>query len=487
MNASTLRRIAIAVAAAGFAGIAVALWADPDQSGRALGLEAIDAAGRASLRADAGGLFAALAALCAAASWSQRRFWQLAAATVMGAVLAGRGIAWVIDGPAGDSTSFAAEALVFAILASAGAVSRRIVVVAASILVIAATSIAALPIDGLRQRIYDEAAVRMAGSINTAPLADDALRVAVCGSSAPLPSRDRAKSCVAVFAGGKYYVVDAGPESVENLVLWGIPLSSIGGVMLTHFHSDHIGDLGELNLQTWANGRPSRLTVYGGPGVESVVDGFNAAYRLDQGYRTEHHTAQMMPPETWPMVAAPVVMAGAETPAKDRSSVVLREGDLTVTAFEVDHAPIAPAYAYRFDYKGRSVLITGDLKYHAPLIKAARGVDVMVSEAIAVGMTRALAEGATAGGRSRAAKILHDIEDYHITPEQAAQIANEAGVKLLVFYHLLPAPDGRLPRSVFTQGVDEVRRGEWTMADDGSLYTMPIGSKEVTRGAVIDR
>jgi ribonuclease Z len=139
------------------------------------------------------------------------------------------------------------------------------------------------------QRIFDRAAERRAGEINTAPLADDALRVAICGSSAPLPSAARAKPCVAVFAGGKFYVVDTGPESVENLVLWGIPLGSIGAVLLTHFHSDHIGDLGELHLQTWAGGRSGPLAVYGGPGVERVVNGYNEAYRMDQGYRTAHH------------------------------------------------------------------------------------------------------------------------------------------------------------------------------------------------------
>jgi hypothetical protein len=64
---------------------------------------------------------------------------------------------------------------------------------------------------------------------------------------------------------------------------------------------------------------------------------------------------------------------------------------------------------------------------------------------------------------------------------------NDAGVKLLVFYHLLPALDGRLPRNLFTQGVDAVRNGEWTVADVGSLHTMPIGSTEIRRGAVVDR
>jgi ribonuclease Z len=308
--------------------------------------------------------------------------------------------------------------------------------------------------------------------------------VAVCGSSAPLASAARAKPCVAVFAGGQFYVVDSGPESTENLVLWGIPMSAVGGVLLTHFHSDHMGDLGELNLQTWAGGRPSPLDVYGGPGIDQVVDGFNRAYRLDQGYRTTHHGAAVMPPETWPMVPHTVDLEGPETPAKNRSAVVLQRGDLKITAFEVDHAPIAPAYAYRFDYKGRSALITGDLKFHPPLANAAAGVDVMVSEAIAVSMTRALGKGAHDGGRDRAAKIMHDIEDYHITPEQAAQIANDAHVKLLAFYHLLPAPDGHLARSVFASGVDQARRGDWTIADDGSLYTMPLNSEAVRIGRV---
>ncbi len=361
--------------------------------------------------------------------------------------------------------------------------SKRFVVVVLAVLLLLLAVAAGLVLfnRSVQQKIFDRAARQMASRTNTGPLADDALRVAICGSSAPLPSADRAKACVAVFAGGKFYVVDAGPESVENLVLWGIPLSEIGGVLLTHFHSDHIGDLGRLNLQTWAGGRPAPLSVYGGPGGEQVVDGFNLAYRMDQGYRTTHHTEKIMPPATWPMVAHPVTLNGEATPAKDRTGLALESGALRITAIEVDHAPITPAYAYRFDYKGRSVVISGDLKFHAPLIKATNGADVLVSEAIALSMTRSLQESARAGGRERTATIMHDIEDYHITPEQAARVANEAGVKLL-FYHLLPAPDGFLPRRLFAQGINEARRGEWTMADDGSLCTLPIGSNEVRIG-----
>jgi ribonuclease Z len=336
----------------------------------------------------------------------------------------------------------------------------------------------------VQQWLFDRGVENMVAQSNTAPFADDALRVAVCGSSAPLPSHDRAKACVAVFAGGKMYIVDTGPESTENLMLWGVPMSRIGGVFLTHFHSDHIGDLGELQLQTWAAGRQQPLAVYGGPGVERVVAGFNEAYAQDQVYRTKHHGEAVMPSKTWGLVAHPVDLPGPDTPALARRGAMVTEGALKVTAIEVDHTPIRPAYAYRFDYKGRSVVITGDLKYHPPLIRGASGADVLISEAISRSMTRSLENASRAIGRNNTAKIMRDIQDYHISPEEAAEMANQAHVGLLVFYHLAPAPDGFIQRRLFSGGVDKVRRGDWTMASDGSLYTLPIGSKDIRIGKI---
>jgi len=86
--------------------------------------------------------------------------------------------------------------------------------------------------------------------------------------------------------------------------------------------------------------------------------------------------------------------------------------------------------------------------------------------------------------RDRTAAIMHNVQDYHISPEEAARIANEAGVRLLVFYHLLPAPDGFLMCRLFAQGVDAVRPDDWTIAEDGSLYTLPLGSDEVQIGSI---
>jgi ribonuclease Z len=364
--------------------------------------------------------------------------------------------------------------------------SPRRIAFAIGLTALAGAAATVLTSTAVQQYLFEHAARRVTARVNAAPLRDDALRVAVCGSSAPLPSAKRAKACVAVFAGGRFYVVDAGPESTENLSLWGIPLDRIGGVLLTHFHSDHIGDLGELQLQTWAGGRAGPLAVYGGPGVEAVVDGFNRAYRLDQGYRTSHHGEDVMPSAAWGLEARPIALEGEPYPAKDRSRVFFDDGSLRITAIEVNHAPIEPAYAYRFDYRGRSVVVTGDLKDHPPLVHAARGADLLVSEAISRPMTESLERAAGGAGRAGTAAIMHDVQDYHISPEEAARAANEAGVGLLVFYHLLPAPDGFLMRRLFAAGVDAVRPRGWTIAEDGSLYTLPIGSADVRAGSIAD-
>ncbi|HET6347793.1 MAG TPA: MBL fold metallo-hydrolase [Candidatus Krumholzibacteria bacterium] len=488
-------RIIVSLFAVMFVGVGLACWMAPDKVAAQFGLEAVRAAGLTSTRADLGGMFLALGVMCALGAWTGRRSALRAAALVLAAIVAGRLVGGIANGAVGvrDLVIEVTAVLLLWVLArerrdTAETTTRRshrgLKIATVSIGVIVASAVLALLNASVEQAIFDRGAMKMTARVNTAPLADDALRVAIAGSSAPLPSRARAKACVVVFAGGKFWVVDAGPESTENLVLWGIPLSQIGGVLITHYHSDHIGDLGELQLQTWAGGRPQPLDVYGGPGVDALVDGFNMAYRLDQGYRTTHHGEKVMPSAAWGMVAHTVTLDGQATPAKDRTGPVYDDGTLRITAIEVDHSPIEPAYAYRFDYKGRSVVVTGDLKYHPPLVKSAMNADLMVSEAISRSMTHALENAANTVGRDRTKAIMHDVQDYHISPEEAAKIANDAHVRLLAFYHLLPAPDGFLTRRLFAHGVNAVRQGEWTMAGDGSMYTMPFGSTAVRIGRI---
>jgi ribonuclease Z len=190
-----------------------------------------------------------------------------------------------------------------------------------------------------------------------------------------------------------------------------------------------------------------------------------------------------MPPSTWPLAARPITRDCAD-PCQGSAMTVLDDGDLRVTAIEVNHAPVTPAYAYRFDYKGRSAFISGDLKYSPALAAAAQGADVIVMEAIARPMVKALSDGAAAAGRDRQAAILHDIQDYHIDPAEAAAVANGSGAKLLLLYHLLPAPDTFLARRVFARDLNQARAGKWQLADDGTLINLPLGSTDVRSGRI---
>lgn len=318
----------------------------------------------------------------------------------------------------------------------------------------------------------------IAHRMSTPPAAlagDDALRVLLCGTSSPMPHPTRAKACVAIFAGGRFWVVDTGDGAWNRLALWQVDGRAIGGVLLTHFHSDHITELGEFNLQTWVAGRAGPLAVYGPPGVERVVAGFTEAYALDSGYRVAHHGADLLAPEVGRLEAR--VVPGPASGAGP--TVVLEQDGLTITAFAVTHTPVEPAYGYRFDYRGRSVVVSGDSVKDAGLIAAAKGADVLVHEAQANHLVDLLRAEAERTDRPRIAKILADIPTYHTSPVEAAEVANAAGVKLLVLYHLTPPPPAWLVERAFVRGVDAVRPRDWVLADDGLLITLPIGSSAV--------
>jgi len=310
----------------------------------------------------------------------------------------------------------------------------------------------------------------MDNSDRQALFADDALRLLVCGSSSPFPAEDRARPCLAVIAGGKFYVVDTGPGSWNRLALLRIPGERIGAVMLTHFHSDHIGDLGEFNMQTWVAGRPAALPVYGPPGVERVVAGFTEAYALDRGYRIAHHGAEFLPEEKGLMQARVVdAKAGPQT--------LFSDGDLRVTIFPVHHNPIEPAVGYRFDYKGRSLVISGDTIKDARLAAVAKGADLLAHEAQNQQMVARLASTAGELQRPRLQKVFGDIPDYHTSPVEAAEVANAAGVKLLLMYHLTPPPPKALERR-FLAGVSDIRPKGVALARDGMLVELPLAGGE---------
>jgi len=310
--------------------------------------------------------------------------------------------------------------------------------------------------------------------------AEDALRVTLCGSAAPMPIKDRAAACVMVIAGGKFYIVDTGNRSTNNLGLWRIPAHCVGAVFLTHFHSDHMGDLGEFNMMTWAQGRKAPLDVYGPVGVKQVVEGFTLAYALDSSYRTAHHGEEYLNPAIGKMIAKEITLQGD-------SATVLEDGDLKVTMFAVNHAPIHPAVGYRFDYKGRSIVISGDTTKVETTIKYSKDADILFHEGLSRNIVKQMEVESGNTGNDQLKKIMFDIQDYHTSPIEAAEVANEANVKELVLYHLVPAPPNKVAEWVFMRGVDSVRSRGVTVGYDGLTYVLPIGSKDIYQENLNDR
>jgi ribonuclease Z len=317
----------------------------------------------------------------------------------------------------------------------------------------------------------------LARTMSADPIAElpDGLHVLLCGAGGPLPDPVRSGPCVAVVAGKTLVVVDAGTGGARNLQRTGFVPGRVEAVFLTHFHSDHIDGLGELAMLRWTGGQHADpLPVHGPEGVEEVVAGFAEAYRQDAGYRVAHHGAATVPPSGAGAVARPFPL-----PKPGEAPVVFEAAGLTVRAFAVDHAPVAPAVGYRFDYAGRSVIVSGDTKRSANLEARAQGVDLLVHEALSPELVGRLHAAAEAAGRTNLAKITADIPDYHTSPVEAAGIARAAGVRHLLFYHVVPPlPVPGLDR-VFLEGVADAYDGGVTLGRDGTFLTLERGANRV--------
>jgi len=346
---------------------------------------------------------------------------------------------------------------------------RTLIKIIIVVLILGVASFVIIQIPSVQDRLMVSVVSGMANASNNLPQ-EDALSAAVCGSRSPIPSPGRAETCILVKAGEEMFVVDIGGGSADNLRSWNILFGKIKAVFLTHLHSDHISDLPALHQGAWIlQNKTEKLKVYGPEGVSLVTEGFEKAYELDYDFRSEHHGEAI----------APRQYAGFNAKTIDLNEPVLFNKDgLKITAFKVIHEPIKPALGYKFEYKGRSLVITGDTSYAQSVIDNSMGVDVLFHEAQANHMVSVLENFALENGAKLRAKLMADIKTYHTTLIEAADIANKANVKKLVFYHLTPAPRNYLTELMFVRGVNEVRK-DWTLAEDGTLVVLPVDSDAI--------
>jgi ribonuclease Z len=305
----------------------------------------------------------------------------------------------------------------------------------------------------------------------------EGLHIALCGTGSPLPDPTRAGACTVIIAGKHIFVVDSGEGGARNIALMGVPNGRIDGVFLTHFHSDHIDGLGPMMLLRWTGfGATSPLPIYGPPGVQRIVAGFDAAYTLDAGYRTAHHGPVIAPPSGAGGVAIPFAIPPRGS--IDRV-VVYEKNGLRVSAFRVDHGPVDPAVGYRFAYKGRSVVVSGDTTATPALVLAARDVDVLLHEGLQPKLVGLMTAALTKRGITGTAQITRDILGYHATPEMVAREAQAAGVRLVVFSHIIPQVPSRMMYPAFLGDARRLYDGPMIVGEDGMMFSLPAGSRAI--------
>lgn len=239
------------------------------------------------------------------------------------------------------------------------------------------------------------------------------IKVTLLGTGSPAPVMNRFGPSTLVEAGGQKFLFDAGRGALQRLTQVNVNWRDVQGVFLTHLHSDHVVGFPDLWLTGWLVGqRETPLHVWGPRGTQKMMSHLEEAYEYDIRIRLYDDRA------------AP---DGAVIFAKDiEEGVVHEKGGVKVTAFEVDHAPIRPAFGYRVDFGGRSVVLSGDTRPSETLIRYARGVDLLIHE---------VAVPASFGADvppERAKSILA----HHTTPEQAGEIFARTKPKMAVFSHV---------------------------------------------------
>jgi ribonuclease Z len=340
---------------------------------------------------------------------------------------------------------------------------KKILVLVLVLILVAGVGRGLLTFPAVQDELLARGTAAVAERGGTAFSESSSLRVYVCGSASPL-GMGQAQACIAVITPEHFYLIDSGAGSTDNINRLGLPTQRLQGLLLTHFHSDHISEIYEVNLGSWVGGRPVPLTVYGPRGVDEVTDAVNAGYRLDRSYRTAHHGEDLLPP-----------MLGVLAHKTIAPGVILEDGDLKITAYVGEHPPIEPAVGYRFDYRGRSVVISGDSNVNGDTLKIVDGADLLLHDALSLPTVTSLSEALGAVGRSRQSKIVADVIDYHASTDSLIELGEKSNVDMVAFYHLVPVPLNFVLEDIFTRGVPD----NFLLAEDLMWFELPIGSDDI--------
>lgn len=249
-----------------------------------------------------------------------------------------------------------------------------------------------------------------------ATAAGQEIKVTLLGTGSPPPVMNRFGPSILVEAGGGQFLFDAGRGALQRLAQLGVRWQDVDGLFLTHLHSDHVVGFPDLWLTGWlvGAGRSRPLHVWGPRGTRKMMSHLEQAYEYDIRIRLYDDRAS---PDGVVILAEDI-----------GDGVVHEKGGVKITAFDVDHTPVKPAFGYRIDHAGRSVVLSGDTRVSDNLIRHAQGVDLLVHEVASPETFQ------RAGAPPERAK---SVVAHHVTPEQAGEVFSRTKPKLAVYSHIV--------------------------------------------------
>lgn len=262
----------------------------------------------------------------------------------------------------------------------------------------------------------------------------------------------------AVIVNGTPYVIDCGMGVSRQLVNAGIPIPSVKYVFISHHHSDHNLEYGNLVYNAWAAGLSTPIHSFGPKGIEEMTRLYWELNKFD----VETRIADEGRPDPRKLLIA-----------KDISGdgVVLKTDDVTVTAFRTPHPPIVDNFAYKFETPDGTIVFSSDTAYNPKLAEFAKGVDVLVHEVLYLPAVDQLVLRTKNG-----ATLKKHLLDSHTSAEDVGRVAAAAGVKTLVLSHIVPPPGDGLDvtEEGLIAGVRQNFSGKVIVAKDLMELALPV-------------
>jgi len=290
--------------------------------------------------------------------------------------------------------------------------------------------------------------------VKVLPKFHEEMKVILLGTGAPIVGIQRSKPANVVMAGKQFFMVDCGAGVIQRLHMSGIPVPRISDIFFTHHHSDHNSGFVDLLLTGWIGGKdaPGRQTpaqIYGPTNTRQIIGKFLDAMQWDINIRAKHTGSPL---------------EGMQVHYHEKNDGMVYDNDgIKVTAFTVDHGIVKPAIGYRFEYKGKVIVISGDTLPTENMIKYSENADILIHEAYSKTWMDRVMKKAPHGMKDLLTKIMN----YHSSTDEAAEIAKKAKVKHLVFTHLIPDPTPVWYfEKLWAKGSSDIYNGKITVGRD---------------------